>query len=391
LVGDLQLRHRDIRALEPGVALPYPSAIFVRKHAVVINMEGLKVIISRDKTLVISVPHANDLAIRTPPDLNNPTVVRLTSHIAMRSWPFGEGEGMAQHADEMKMLSELPHELRALEASLLVMVKVLASEVKILEDRLSPVLVRLRARVGRVDLEAVYDIQNRLDKTVARVGKIKELLEELLDDEQALLGMCLARSARLEQEEAEEDERRAAIALAAMDGDGGGNNNGDANNGGDHSKGNTKKKDGGKDVAESDDESITEDEEVSELEDMIEAYWLQVDSLLSRLTILQERITNTEHLVNLDLDSKRNALVALSLFIDILLMGFEIHMTVTGIFGQNMVNGLERWEPYSVWGVAGVGIVLATTMVGVVAHYARRKGLLFLPSFGLGGGQIREV
>ena len=36
---------------------------------------------------------------------------------------------------------------------------------------------------------------------------------------------------------------------------------------------------------------------------------MQVDSLLSRLDILQERISNTEHLVNLDLDSKRNALV----------------------------------------------------------------------------------
>ena len=37
---------------------------------------------------------------------------------------------------------------------------------------------------------------------------------------------------------------------------------------------------------------------------------LQVDSSLSRLKILQERISNTEHLVNLDLDSKRNALVS---------------------------------------------------------------------------------
>lgn len=49
-------------------------------------------------------------------------------------------------------------------------------------------------------------------------------------------------------------------------------------------------------------------DEVGEAEDLIEAYWLQVDSALSRLKILQERIINTEHLVNLDLDSKRNAL-----------------------------------------------------------------------------------
>ena len=104
----------------------------------------------------------------------------------------------------------------------------------------------------------------------------------------------------------------------------------------------------------------------------------QVDSSLSRLKILQERISNTEHLVNLDLDSKRNALVgaavlgarcqtdtipecaqesacnaalpcpcpapalpccpllpcrvqvALGLAVDLLLMMFEVHMAVTG-------------------------------------------------------------
>ena len=56
----------------------------------------------------------------------------------------------------------------------------------------------------------------------------------------------------------------------------------------------------------------------------------QVDALLSRLHILQERIGNTEHLVNLDLDAKRNALVAYTLGIDLILMAFELHMAVSG-------------------------------------------------------------
>lgn len=43
LVTELGLRHRDVRALEPGVALAYPASIFVRKQAVVLNLEGLKV------------------------------------------------------------------------------------------------------------------------------------------------------------------------------------------------------------------------------------------------------------------------------------------------------------------------------------------------------------
>lgn len=92
LVTELQLRHRDIRALDPGVALPYPSAIFIRKQALVINLEGLKLIIGREKTLVISVPLLTDLSARMLPDLANPVVVRLANHIATSrcssTWPL---------------------------------------------------------------------------------------------------------------------------------------------------------------------------------------------------------------------------------------------------------------------------------------------------------------
>lgn len=93
LVTELALRHRDIRALDPAVQLPYPSAIFVRKQALVLNLEGLKLIIGRDKTLVISVPSLTDLAARTLPDISNPVVVRLSNHIAASKFLFSEAPG----------------------------------------------------------------------------------------------------------------------------------------------------------------------------------------------------------------------------------------------------------------------------------------------------------
>ena len=75
-----------------------PSAIFVRKQALVLNLEGLKLIIGREKLLVLSVPSLSDLSTRTLPDLASPVVVRLASHIAMRApWPFtdpGGGRGL---------------------------------------------------------------------------------------------------------------------------------------------------------------------------------------------------------------------------------------------------------------------------------------------------------
>ncbi|PRW50815.1 magnesium transporter MRS2-I-like [Chlorella sorokiniana] len=360
LVTELQLRHRDIRALDPAVQLPYPSAIFIRKQALVLNLEGLKLLISRDKTLVISVPSPTDLYSRLPPDLNNPIVVQLSNHIAASKFPFGDGHGYEggmsgaasfMSLEELKHMEAMPYELRALEAALLVLVKILQHEVAALEKMTFPVLARIRRSVARPDLEQLYEIQNKLDKSIARMGKIKEILEELLDDEMQMAGMCLSRV-----------EGGSPKAISERGGSCG-------------------LEEGG---SKCDQTALDMDrDEVGEAEDLVEAYWLQVDSSLSRLKILQERIVNTEHLVNLDLDAKRNALVALSLAVDLLLMMFEVHMAVTGIFGMNLTSGLERWDPYSLWGVASFGLLLGGTLLVTVGLYAKRKGLLFLPSFGL--------
>lgn len=50
---------------------------------------------------------------------------------------------------------------------------------------------------------------------------------------------------------------------------------------------------------------------------------------------------------------------------------------------MNLTSGLERWDPYSLWGVAGFGLLLGLGAMTAMALIIKRKGLLFLPSFGL--------
>jgi len=108
-----------------------------------------------------------------------------------------------------------------------------------------------------------------------------------------------------------------------------------------------------------------------------------VDSLLSRLRSLQDRISSTRHVVNLDLDAKRNSLVALGLVIDVMLMAYEMHMSVTSIFGMNLTSGLEPWQPYSLWGIVFAAAVLGFMSALLTLRYVQSKGLLFVPSFGV--------
>ena len=56
-------------------------------------------------------------------------------------------------------------------------------------------------------------------------------------------------------------------------------------------------------------------------------------------------------------------------------------MAVTSIFGMNLLSGLERWEPASLWGIVAFGLMLGVTLTTVVGSYAMRKGLLYIPSF----------
>ncbi|GAB4818599.1 hypothetical protein N2152v2_005645 [Parachlorella kessleri] len=413
LVTDLHLRHRDIRALDPGVALPYPSAIFVRKGALVLSLEGLKVIIGREKVLVISVPQLHDLSARSMPDLNNPVVVRLANHIALKTWPSAESALGSLPSfislEELRAMQSLPYELRALEAALSTVAKILEREVKSLEDTLAPVLRRLTRQVRREDLEAMYDKQNKLDKVQARVTRIKEILEELLDDDQEMAGMCLSRTelaqhhsqanraaAAAEAGAAAGDAAAAAVAAAGEDGSSIGEGGleagseweslGDAS-GGDGScsagerrrSGSCQLDTGGKCEETALDMSTNE---IGECEDLMEAYWLQVDSLLSKLGIMQERIRNTQHLVNLDLDSKRNSLVALGLLVDLVLMMFETQMVFTGVFGMNLESGLEPYQPTALWAIAGLGLLTGAVLMVGFGGYAKFKGLLYMPSFG---------
>ncbi len=309
LVSDLQLRHRDIRALEPGVALPYPAAIFVRRNAVIVNLEGLKLIISRDRTLVISAPPLDDLSVRHKPAPTQPAVARLAAAIAAARLeapvevapPAAAGELPPPAAADVRE-RPLPYELRALEAALALAVTVLSREVGALEAATHPVLLRIRASVEHADLEAMYDTRNRLDKAHARVSKLKEVLEELLDDEEELARVALSHSA---PDPAGESPRPGGAAPAAPPS---------------RARSNAAAASLDLDGAASDARA----EDMSELQDMVEAFWMQTDSLVSRLRALQERIRNTEHLVNLDLDSKRNSLVALGLVLDIVLVAFEV-------------------------------------------------------------------
>jgi hypothetical protein len=55
IVDDLGVHYRDLRYLEPLVPTPYPAAIFIRDKALVVNLESLRMLVTKDKVTSFSV------------------------------------------------------------------------------------------------------------------------------------------------------------------------------------------------------------------------------------------------------------------------------------------------------------------------------------------------
>jgi len=62
--------------------IPYPTAIFIREKALVVNVESIRMIICADQILVLSVPDPLHPNTGTLPALRHPFIKELVSRCA---------------------------------------------------------------------------------------------------------------------------------------------------------------------------------------------------------------------------------------------------------------------------------------------------------------------
>ena len=91
--------------------MPYPSAIFIRDKALVVNVESMRLIICQDQVLVLSMPDAEQPSQPAFPTPDGPFVKDLVQRVSGHKLSFSSDHNL--HVD-----TSLPYELRALEAVL---------------------------------------------------------------------------------------------------------------------------------------------------------------------------------------------------------------------------------------------------------------------------------
>ncbi|WOL03977.1 magnesium transporter MRS2-I isoform X1 [Canna indica] len=342
----VQIHARDLRILDP--LLSYPSAILGRERAIVLNLEHIKAIITADEVL-----------LRDPMEENViPIVEELRRRLpSASSIKLGQGEGRenisGQHDGEAVDEDESPFEFRALEVALEAICSYLDARTSELEADAYPALDELTSKISSRNLDRVRKLKSAMTRLIARVQKVRDELEQLLDDDDDMEDLYLSRK----------------LAGASSPGSYSGVPNWFP----------ASPTIGSKISRASRASAATmhgNENDVEELEMLLEAYFMQIDGTLNKLSTLREYIDDTEDYINIQLDNHRNQLIQLELFLSAATVSLSFYALVGGVFGMNIPYSWNDNHGYVFkWVVSIAGLICSIVFIFIVV-YARHKGLV---------------
>nr|CAB3475169.1 unnamed protein product [Digitaria exilis] len=275
---------RDLRVLDP--LLSYPSTILGRERAIVVNLERVKAVITAAEVLL--------------PNSKDPAFTRFVHDLQTRAADLTDMEG-----DSSAVASPFPvpnsskgHELEMTNKSTVVPEMTSSSSMpnlaaakdgntktSTLEQEAYPALDELTSKISTLNLERVRQIKSRLVAISGRVQKVRDELEHLLDDE-------------MDMAEMDEDYRSEP----------------DGSNG----------------------SFIGYKPHIEELEMLLEAYFVQIDGTLNKLSHLREYVDDTEDYINIMLDDKQNQLLQMGVMLSTATVVITAGVAVVGLFGMNI-------------------------------------------------------
>jgi len=183
--------------------------------------------------------------------------------------------------------ASLPYEFRALESILLSVLSALEAEMVFIRNLVGGLLAELEDDIDHDRFKRLLHYSRRLTGFQNRAKLVQEALEEVLEQDEDLAAMYLS-------------DKKSGTPRKLSDHD--------------------------------------------ELEVLLESFSKQVEEIVNEAENIQSNVQSTQEIVELILDSNRNALLALDLKVSILTMGIGIGTLVAGLFGMNLRSHLEESE-----------------------------------------------
>ncbi|KAJ7946595.1 Magnesium transporter MRS2-like protein [Quillaja saponaria] len=349
---------RDLRILGP--VFSQSSNILAREKAMVVNLAFIKAIVTAEEVLVLD-PLCKEVL---------PFVDQLRQQLPYRTQPIPHGSVEDQDSEihvptgrqwlpipesAEGLQSELPFEFQVLEIALELVCTYLDSSVADLERDAYPVLDELARNVSTKNLEHVRSLKSNLTHLLARVQKVRDEIEHLLDDNEDMAQLYLTRKWIQNQQPdallgatASNSFTKTAPPLRRFN----------SSRSGSFITSN-----------------CMDDNDVEDLEMLLEAYFMQLDGTRNKILSVREYIDDTEDYVNIQLDNQRNELIQLQLTLTIASFAIAVETLIAGIFGMNIhcpLYDMHGIFEFFVGGTSAGCILLFLLVLG----YARWKKLL---------------
>ncbi|KAH7673405.1 magnesium transporter protein [Dioscorea alata] len=303
---------RDLRLLDP--LFVYPSTILGREKAIVVSLEKVRCIIMADDVFLLKSIDS--------------CVLQYESELCQRLQTVKDQN------------DDLPFEFKALELALELASSSLDSQVTGLELEIYPVLEELASSISTVNLEHVRRLKSDLLALTHRVQKVRDEIEQLMDDDGDMAEMYLTeKKARMETYFATEQyvnnlstEDAVSRSLPCSPT---GSSIGESGKAWSSAIMSLSKHD-----SSASHSSSNRRWNVEELEMLLEAYFVVMDYTLSKLLSLKEYIDDTEDFINIKLNNVQNQLIQFELLLTAATFFVTIFAVVTGVFGMNFVDSV---------------------------------------------------
>ncbi|XP_022850028.1 magnesium transporter MRS2-1-like isoform X1 [Olea europaea var. sylvestris] len=358
LMHRCDLPARDLRLLDP--LFVYPSTILGREKAIVVNLEQIRCIITADEVWLLN--SLDSYVLQYVAELQR----RLQASGAAEVWQ-SDGAELSRRRGSRNFDNiygntspdYLPFEFKALEVALEAACTFLDSQAAELEIEAYPLLDELTSKISTLILERVRRLKSRLVALTRRVQKVRDEIEQLMDDDGDMAEMYLT-----EKKSRMDSSFYGDLSLMGYQ-----SNDGAVSFSAPvspvSSPSDSRKLEKSLSITRSRHESMRSSESVKEsveeLEMLLEAYFVVIDSTLNKLTSLKEYIDDTEDFINIQLDNVRNQLIQFELLLTTATFVVAIFGVVAGIFGMNFEipmfddPGAFKWV-LMITGVTGIVI-----------------------------------
>ncbi|XP_042480691.1 magnesium transporter MRS2-F-like [Macadamia integrifolia] len=383
---------RDMRILDPG--LSYPSTILGRERAIVVNLEHIKAIITASEVLVLNskdpwvVPFIRDLESRlcnfnekasegrdgdTAKEVNGVLGPKSPetdqNYPLLRQFSLSPEIGMVESNENGSPMASgdkqltggpkvLPFEFCVLEICLESACRSLEAETSTLEKEAYPALDELTSKTSTYNLQRVRHIKSRLVAVYGRVQKVRDELENLLDDDMDMAEMYLTDKLSLLQ--FEESGLKDELDKDYNDFESDDECNEELRS----------------DYSSSSGKVTGFKPNIQELEMLLEAYFVQIGGTLNKLSTLREYVDDTEDYINIMLDDKQNQLLQMGVMLSTATLLFTAGVVVVGVFGMNIKislfnTGMPQFLETNIGVVGGIVVLYLSAF-----YWGKQKGLL---------------